>query len=346
MGRPLNDQNNFDLLRLVFASIVFLHHTYELTRHPDLRILTHFFSIGFALNAFFIISGFLVFMSFNNSRSIKEYALKRTRRIYPAYFSIIILCSALGIFITSLPITEYIREMPKYAAANLLFTNFLAPDLPGVFTNNPLQAINGALWTIRTEVMCYVCVPIIATLGKMFNRAVVFIGIYIAAYAVYIGLTILGSRTNSGIIANLPYLPWHFLCFLSGGILHSFFDDFKKHPAIFLLLALPAYSIGSLLKVPFLMPISLAVIIIYIACFFYYAGNSGKYGDLSYGVYIVHFPILQAMISQGIFINYPFSAFGFAVVAVVISSYISWHVVEKPFLQKSSHYVIAAERRP
>ena len=150
MARLSNNQNNFDLLRLVLASIVFLHHTYELTHHPDLKILTHFFSIGFALNSFFIISGFLVFKSYHNSGSIKEYSLKRARRIYPAYFSIIILCSALGIFLTSLPVTDYIREMPKYAAANLLFLNFLAPDLPGVFTNNPLHAINGALWTIRT----------------------------------------------------------------------------------------------------------------------------------------------------------------------------------------------------
>lgn len=46
-------------------------------------------------------------------------------------------------------------EVFKYVAANLVFLNFTHPNLPGLFESNSLQAINGALWTLKIEVMFY-----------------------------------------------------------------------------------------------------------------------------------------------------------------------------------------------
>ena len=86
-------------------------------------------------------------------------------------------------------------------------------------------------------------------------------------------------------------------------------------------------------------PIALGIVVIYIACLFPWLGNFSKYGDFSYGTYIVHFPILQVLIQYGLFEHSPIIALVVTTVLVMVISYLSWHFVEKRFLRKSSHYV-------
>lgn len=144
--------NNFDLLRFVFAFIVFLVHSYVLSGAEALSILNKFFSSEIAVKSFFVVSGFLIFMSFENSSDIKSYLLKRARRIYPAYFMIVLLCAFLGGIFSSYSWGEYLSlPVLKYIAANLVFLNFLQPNLLGLFEDNALQAVNGALWTLKIE---------------------------------------------------------------------------------------------------------------------------------------------------------------------------------------------------
>ena len=87
-------------------------------------------------------------------------------------------------------------------------------------------------------------------------------------------------------------------------------------------------------------PIALGVIVIYVACVFPYLGNFGRFGDFSYGVYIVHFPILQFLIALGMFQDRPFTDLVFAATLVMFAAFLMWHLIEKRFLRKSSHYVV------
>lgn len=74
--------NNFDLLRFLFASTVMLVHTHVLSRESQLALLSEWLSSEVAVRAFFVVSGLLVFMSYDKTRNLAKYAKKRFRRIY------------------------------------------------------------------------------------------------------------------------------------------------------------------------------------------------------------------------------------------------------------------------
>src|SRR5882757_3200354 len=82
--------NNFDALRLIFASMVVVFHVGVLANVASLGRLPQYVSATFAVQAFFVVSGFLVTMSYENTRSLRSYALKRLRRIAPAYIVVVV----------------------------------------------------------------------------------------------------------------------------------------------------------------------------------------------------------------------------------------------------------------
>ena len=65
--------------------------------------------------------------------------------------------------------------------------------------------------------------------------------------------------------------------------------------------------------------------------------NAAKYGDMSYGVYITHFPIIQMCIALGLFAS-PLLGIAISLTLTFMASYALWHLVEKRALLPSSHY--------
>ena len=72
--------------------------------------------------------------------------------------------------------------------------------------------------------------------------------------------------------------------------------------------------------------------------------NFGNHGDLSYGIHILHFPVIQWRVSIGLDRECPFCALAAALIAVPALASSSWHRVEKPFLRKRSRYVVTERR--
>jgi len=333
--------NNFDLLRVLFAVIVFFVHAYVLSENDLLAPFSIFLSSEIAVKSFFVVSGFLIFMSYENSRSLKSYTSKRIHRIYPAYFSIVVLCALLGVFISSVSVSDYFSiDWLKYLLANLLFLNFLHPELPGVFSGNIIHAVDGALWTLKIEVMFYLSVPVLVWSMRKWGRWQMLLALYIASLAYVVLIEVWGIRTGSGIYLELQrQFPGQLMFFIAGAVLYYYLDLFKQHWLWLLTLAVLIMVIRHLVPVLWLEPIALAIIVIYFACVFPWLGNFGKYGDFSYGIYIVHFPILQVLIAEGMFESSPMMALSFAAFLVLACAYLFWHYIEKPFLRSSSHYV-------
>jgi peptidoglycan/LPS O-acetylase OafA/YrhL len=86
--------------------------------------------------------------------------------------------------------------------------------------------------------------------------------------------------------------------------------------------------------------------LVFVFGFWRYFGNFSKYGDFSYGVYIVHFPILQALIALGLARFNPAIFLIVSLSLIFLASLLMWHLVEKRFLKSSSHYRQEAVKVP
>ena len=336
-------RNNFDLLRLLFAGTVCLVHAYELSGFRELAWIASFLSTAVAVKAFFVVSGFLIFMSYERSTSLGSYAGKRIRRIYPAYFAVVMLC-ALGLALASArPLAEYFSfAWLKYVLANLVFLNFLQPTLPGVFEANHMPAVNGALWTLKIEVMFYVSVPVFAVLFRRVPRLPAIVFVYCASVVYWALLTAAAERTGSGLYNELArQLPGQLSYFMSGALLYYYLPFFVRHKTSFLAAALATLAIDRFVPLPSVEPFALAVVVVFFGLF-PYLGNFGKHGDFSYGAYILHFPIIQLFVQAGWFGDSPVLFLAAVVVAVAVGAVLMWHGVEKRFLFRSSHYIAAS----
>ena len=108
----------------------------------------------------------------------------------------------------------------------------------------------------------------------------------------------------------------------------------------FLVAAVIALAINFRYPVPLLEPFALATLVAFFGLFLH-VGNFGKYGDFSYGVYILHVPIIQLLLVSGRFSDSPWALLGTAVFMTAICAVAMWHLVEKRFLSRSSHYIVA-----
>lgn len=326
-------QNNIGLLRLLFAAIVVLAHLYALSLKPALAWLQPLANAELAVQGFFVLSGFLVVMSYENSPNWRDYAGKRFRRIYPAYAAVVLLCALFGFAFTSS--ADYFNaQWLRYMLANLVFLNFLAPELPGVFTGNPVTAVNGALWTIKIEVMFYAIVPLLVWLLKGKRRLPFIAAIYAGSLAYrYLcakhGLEELGRQ-----------LPGQLCFFISGVALYYYFAWLMAHKAQAALIAVAGIALALLTPYDALYPLGIALLVM-LAAFGPHLGNIEKHGDFSYGAYIWHFPIIQALVALKMFNVDLGLAFALSLGLTALAAYLSWRFVERPALRKNSHYIQA-----
>jgi peptidoglycan/LPS O-acetylase OafA/YrhL len=341
LSSNLSYRNNFDFLRVFSALFVLIAHSCSLSGNkqmiPNLPTI--------ALSCLFVVSGFLITWSYINNSDVKNYVIKRIKRVIPAYYLLITLCVLLLSLISSYSLYDYFhsQQLLKYIAANLTFLNFLEPELPGVFTNNPEQVVNGSLWTLKVEITLYACVPVFCFLMKKMNKGILCAVIYILS-VVFSEYFIYMSNKESNPVYSLlaKQFVGQLMYFISGTDLLLYFDNFRKYAGRLFLFALiivvlrfslfsytPLYFVVRLLY-----PISLAGLVIGFAFNFKWLNNFGKYGDFSYGMYIYHYPVIQTLVYLKV---YEYSFIGGFLLTLLMTfafSFFSWNSVEKHFLKR------------
>ncbi|KCZ54013.1 hypothetical protein HY29_02795 [Hyphomonas beringensis] len=329
--------NRFDFIRLGLASTVFVYHAIALSALMPWRGLERSFAEAaeIAIQGFFIVSGALVAGSLFRSASLADYAGKRIRRLYPAY-AVVVLVPAL----VSLVLTGDVMGVGKYLAANLVFLNFLSPTLPGLFEGNRFTEVNGALWTLKIEVMFYLALPLIAVFLKAMGRWrwLGLLALYMVGEAWRMCVPVFLDHPLAPEVAR--QLPGQMAFFASGIALRYLWDNAKARPILY-------GGIGALLFAaselsPMLQPLRAVGLTGLIASVAFLPGpslNAARYGDISYGVYITHFPILQGLVAVGVFAGAGLvGGFALSALLVVGASFMLWHVVERRALRPSSHY--------
>jgi peptidoglycan/LPS O-acetylase OafA/YrhL len=244
----------------------------------------------------------------------------------------VVLFSALllGPLLTTQSLSAYFSDPRFY----LYFKNIATSHedfLPGVVRLDRQPAsINGSLWTLHFEVLSYIVLGLACLFGLLRRKGIFLL--WATSYAMYIGLNFAPSVADllPGRLVTLNNL---FVYFISGAALFLFRDRIPFSLANALIafgttaVALPL-GLG-----PLILPIGLSYLVIYCGLSDL-PGHRMMSHDLSYGVYLIHAPILCALT-----LFFPGLKVWWVVAAIVLFavlglSYMSWTLVESPALRR------------
>jgi peptidoglycan/LPS O-acetylase OafA/YrhL len=221
----------------------------------------------------------------------------------------------------------------SYLASNLVFANFLQPDMGGLLADLHNQAINPSLWTLKIEVMFYLLVPIIFWAVKRFGL-ISLTFIYLSSTAYF-----LLTHGHSDMIAK--QLPSQLRFFVIGIYLysHPIILHYAKSNArdkldgaivVFIgCLLLLICSLRSFLLFAPLYPIFLGSAIFVLA---FRAPTLPIKNDISYGVYLIHAPLIQLSLLLG-FYQDSLLFLLMLVVVVLELAFIAEKLVELPMIK-------------
>lgn len=333
-------QNSFDFLRFFFAFVVVLAHIVVLSGVESFQKYSSFFNSYLSVTAFFCISGFLITQSYLRTDFLINYFKKRAARLLPAYLLVLICSVTLLSFTSEYNLKEFYThpQLYTYLLANLSFLNFVQPALPGVFLNPDMEsAVNGALWTLKVEVSFYIAIPfIIYIINKSSRKFIPIFLLYSISIVYRTGLEHYAASSGSEFYNIIARQFPGFISYFASGIAFYYYSDFLlSKKKCFFLIGVLIYLFEREFGLEILTPFALSLMIFTFAYSFKYFNNFGKHGDMSYGIYIYHFPIIQTARYYNLFNRFnPYVVSIILIAIVLIISFISWHKVEKPFLDR------------
>lgn len=326
---------NMDIARYIMAIAVLVAHYNILGGHDFYFPLSSFEGVG----GFFAISGFLMYPSFIKSKTIVKYIKSRAKRILPPYFFTIIFFAIVLMYISRLEVVEYFTNSGfwKYLIANITFLNWLCPDLPGVFEGSEYYhaAVNGSLWTMKIEWCLYISVPIVIWLINRLKWKKEYMALAIIAFSCiyrFAFITIYNSTGNE-IYNILGRQVFGQLSYFYAGMYIYFtknrFYAFRRYILIFSIVAYLATK-----SVPysdiFLAPIFIAAITLAFSMLRHTFNFLQHRNNLSYNIYLLHYPIIQLSIYLGINALPEWISFSLIFCVVVLLSIICTFLIEQP----------------
>lgn len=340
-------ENSFGLLRLLAASAVVVSHAWTTVGGeavPEPLQTTTGFTLGWhAVNLFFALSGLLIIGSLESSRSLLKFAWSRFLRIYPAMLVVITLTVVLAAVVVDTSQWQ-VNHMVEYLIRNFLLVGSSAV-LPGVYADIPSpNIINAPLWTLKYEVLAYISAAALTALSWRYSK------IFPMKYISLCMLGIFGAALLP-IGAEIEYGPYEhgirlFFAFYLGVACWYWREHVTANLA--LLAGLTVIASGFLWFDVYYAPVQ----ILWTAYFALIFGtmNFGAVKrfadrqDYSYAVYIIGFPMQQAVMASTGIAN-PWFNFLVTLVIVLPLAALSWNLIEKPALKLKNFRNISAVNR-
>lgn len=339
MIKQASHANNFGFLRLLFAYLVIVSHSPELVYNSPSRELLHMLtgSVTFgmlAVDGFFLISGYLIYQSYENSKSFSSYIMKRILRIFPgfivaSFLSIILVVSIANGWQLLVELNPY--EWIKIALKTLVLST---PHVDGLVLNASRQIINGSVWTIRYEFICYLLIPLIAFVGFNKKNILLIALAFISVHIYFILYNIEFIVRNAAFFSLFQFFRMT-TAFLVGVCFYKYRQIivWNFNYTVFCCLALIALRF---ITTTFF---ELGLIILGGYLMFNFAFNFknktiqqiGSNTDISYGVYLYAWPIQILIIHHFNSVN-PWLLSAITITLASIAGYLSWTLVEKPFM--------------
>lgn len=330
-------QNNFNFLRLLFSSLVLLSHSTELIDGDTSReILMQFFgSTTFgqlAVDGFFLLSGYLIVKSWKTTPSAKTFLWKRIVRIYPGFIAASLISGIIVGPLGSIPKTYFSQFWITGFAKGLVLLQ--SPITPQVFVGQPHAVVNGSMWTISYEFICYLFVFAIGVSGGLKTKWIWLLLTYCLLQILFLdraGYYSAEAFCDSNVLKNLLRLSPFFLV---GGCFYLFKEKIVFNPiaGVFSMLI---FVTG--LFSPLYSELFIALFGGYLLFYFAQAPvrqlrRVNAFPDISYGLYLYGWPVQKLLLW-----NWPgMSAcflFALSLIAGVGLGFLSWNLVEKPSLK-------------
>jgi len=286
------EDNNFTLLRLGLALMVVLGHFKAFVGifNPDWP----YSYAATAVECFFVVSGFLVTHSFDRDPDLKRFFIRRVLRIYPLYVVVIITQALILASLAPGGIAAHLGEMARYLAANAVFANFADHDIGGVLTGLVDPSLNASLWTLKIEFAFYLIVPLLWKGIQRYGIGLVAL-LFIASVAFQQGMLAM----HHPLLAK--QLPGQLHYFLLGMLGYKYQHLFKFDRRLGLAAAVMAGVAMTLLMhphTPVLYPLVVAAFVLTVA---FSAPRLRIKLDISYGVYLLHAPLIQLSLIFGLY---------------------------------------------
>lgn len=331
--------NYFTPLRLFLALCVALEHIFYFQNGEASALfeLGHTSPGYFAVNGFFIISGYLITGSAERSGDVAIFFKSRILRIMPA---LIMLGLILGLVVTPLlgsqsPLSVLTDKSTWRAILELVTFVRPFPEWPNLLmATNPFPGnLTGPVWTLRYEVLAYLGTGLLLMLGLHRNRALL---VLMAGVATFLLALDLQTELITEASATLGALLRFGSCYLYGVGAYLFADRLKFGPktissglilgSAFILLGFPAGEIAINLA---LTPLIFAIAFMKVSAPRWVTNPP----DYSYGIYIAHWPVYQILVetADGQPIGWHLLMLGVPLTLLVAA--LSWHLLEKPCLR-------------
>ena len=285
-------KNGVNFIRYVFAYALIIFHYNILSGHDVFWLLQG----GYRIKAFFILTGFLTFYSYFKHPGAKEFAKRRFKRLVPSYVFTVLLCFFGCSLLSEYSFTEYFTSSQsyRYLVANLTFLNFLGPDLPGVFTHNESQAVNGSLWTMKIDIMFYVTVPFLYYLFRKYPKRWVLAGIFLITVIYNEVFEYLYQHSGSSLYLMLKrQIGGQYIYFLAGMCIYFYYQQVHSQVKWLLPVSVVVFLVGSYYDSwEYLTAFCYAVIIMELSLNAKVLSRFSEVPNVTYGLYLYHFPVV------------------------------------------------------